>query len=206
MGIRDDQPILRDILQKSIDAIPNGLKESTYCKWFPPLYQQAIDYTLVWRISILSLFIILIFIYWMYRLKKEIKKRNLIEDRLKRNKEWLSCSLRSANIGAWDWDITARVITGNSVFAKLLDLNEEEVSIGMEQFKKEFIHKDDLQTVLKHQDDCFSSSDEFCKITFRLISKKGIVKTVESNSRIFKYDAYNNPTRMIGFIKENERR
>jgi ABC-type amino acid transport substrate-binding protein len=116
MGIRDDQPILRDILQKSIDAIPNGLKESTYCKWFPPLYQRAIDYTLVWRISILSLFIILIFIYWMYRLKKEIKKRNLIEDRLKRNKEWLSCSLRSANIGAWDWDITARVITGNSVF------------------------------------------------------------------------------------------
>jgi hypothetical protein len=87
-----------------------------------------------------------------------------------------------------------------------LDFNEEEVSIGMEQFKKEFIHKDDLSAILKHQEDCFSSTDEFCKTTFRLISKKGIVKTVESNSRIFKYDAYNNPTRMIGFIKENERR
>jgi ABC-type amino acid transport substrate-binding protein len=206
MGVRDDQPILRDILQKGIDAVPNGLKESIYCKWFPPLYQQAIDYTLVWRISIFSFFIILIFIYWMYRLKSEIKKRKLTEEQLTRNKEWLSCSLKSANIGAWDWDITQRVITGNSVFAKLLDLDEEEVSINMEQFKKEFIHKDDLQSILKHQEDCFSSTDEFCKTTFRLITKQGRVKTVESSSRIFKYDAYNNPTRMIGFIKEIERR
>ncbi len=202
MGVRDDEPILRDILQKSIDAIPNGIKESIYCKWFPPLYQQAIDYTLVWKISIFSFFIILIFIYWMYRLKSEIKKRKLIEKRLTRNKEWLTCSLKSANIGAWDWDIIQRVITGNSVFAKILDLEEEEVSIQIDQFKKEFIHKDDLQTILKHQEDCFSSTDEFCKTTFRLITKKGILKTVESRSRIFKYDEYNNPTRMIGFIKE----
>lgn len=202
MGVRDDEPILRDILQKSIDAIPNNFKESIYCKWFPPLYKQAVDYTIVWRLLIFGFFIIMIFSYWMYRLKREIKKRKHIEECLKRNKEWLSCSLKSANIGAWDWDVTQKMITVNSVFAKILDFGEEEITINIDQFKKEFVHKDDLKSVLKHQDDCFSSTNEFCTITFRLISKQNVIKIVESRSRVFKLDSYNNPIRIIGFIKE----
>lgn len=204
MGARKDAPILRDILQKALNAIPNNLKEGIYCKWFPPLYKQAIDYTLVWQILGIGFVIILIFLYWTIRLKKEIKKRKLIEQMLQRNKEWLTCSLKSANIGAWDWDIINRTITGNSVFAKLLEIDEEEVFMSISKFKNEFIYKDDLEAILKHQEECFENNNEFCTLTFRIVSTSGKIKTIQSTSRIFKYDEYNNPIRMIGFIKEIE--
>ncbi|WP_331775052.1 transporter substrate-binding domain-containing protein [Sulfurospirillum sp. 1612] len=202
MGVRDDAPILRDILQKCIHAIPQEVKDNIYCQWFPPLFQKAVDYTLVWQISAFGAILIGIFLYWTYRLKKEIKKRKATENSLKRNREWLNCSLQSAKIGAWDWDIPQKTITGNSVFAALIECSNNEISMPIDQFQKEFIHQKDLPAVIQHIEECFNSTDEFCRIQFRIISQSGALKYVESRSRIFKYDRYNNPIRMIGFIKE----
>lgn len=202
MGIRNDIPILRDILKKSIVAISPITKDNIYCKWFPRVYKQVIDYSMVLKIMMLVGAILLLFIYWLYRLKQEIKTKIIIEKKLIRNKEWLNCSLNSANIGAWDWNIISGDITGNYIFANLLDIPEDEISITMEYFKKEFVHPEDLKILLKHQEDCFNKVVGFNTMQFRIVSKSNIVKQVESNSKVFQYDEYNNPIRIIGFIRE----
>lgn len=202
MGIRNDIPILRDILQKSIVAIPVNIKEKIYCKWFPRVYKQVIDYSTVWKILTLTGIVLFVFAYWLYRLKQEIKARISIEKKLIRNQEWLNCSLNSANIGAWDWNIISGYITGNAIFTNLLEVPEGEIPLKMERFKKEFVHPEDLKILLQHQEECFSHIDGFNTMQFRIISKYNSVKLIESNSKVFQYDEYNNPIRIIGFIKE----
>lgn len=202
MGIRSDEPILKDILQKSIDAIPHEVKDNIYCKWFPRVYKQIIDYSMIWKILILISCIMCIFAYWLHKLKQAIKARILIEKKLIRNQEWLNCSLNSANIGALDWNIVSGEITINSIFANLLDIPKDETSLSMENFKKEFVYPDDLKLLLKHQEECFSNIDGFNTTRFRLISKLGVIKLVESNNKVFQCDGYSNPIRIIGFIRE----
>lgn len=202
MGIRKDDPILRNIIQKSFDAIPKKTKDAIYYKWFPSQYNQAVDYTLVWKIAIISILIITIFSFWMYRLKKEIKRRKLIETRLKKNAKWLNKSLKKANIGAWSWDLRTNIITGNSVYANILGFEDKEIELHAKDFQEDFIHKEDLSLVLKELEDYFTDVVQTCSAQFRIHSKDGTIKKIESNGEIFQYDTYNNPSIMIGFIKE----
>ena len=202
MGIRKDDPVLKNIIQKSFNAIPKKTKDDIYYKWFPSQYNQAVDYTLVWKIAIFSALIIALFSFWMYRLKKEIKRRELVERQLKKNARWLNKSLKKANIGAWSWDLRTNIITGNSVYAKILGLEDEEIKLNAKDFQVDFIHKDDLSHVLKELEDYFTNVVKTCSAKFRIHTKDKTIKTIESNGEIFQYDIYNNPSIMIGFIKE----
>ncbi len=202
MGIRKDDPVLKNIIQKSFDAIPKKTKDEIYYKWFPSQYNQAIDYTLVWTILTFSVLIIAFFIFLMYKMKKEIKRGTLIEKQLKKNAKWLNRSLKKADIGAWSWDLRTNIITGNSVYAKILGLKDEEIKIVAKDLQKDFIHEEDLPYVLKELEDYFNNVVKTCSAEFRIHSKDGKIKTIESNGEIFQYDTYNNPAVMIGFIKE----
>ncbi|CZE47722.1 transporter substrate-binding domain-containing protein [Campylobacter geochelonis] len=196
------EPILRDILQKALDNIPSEIRQSIHCKWFPPAYQQATDYKLVWQVVCVGMLVLGVFGCWLYLLKKEIKKRISIEQDLNRNREWLNCSLNSAEIGAWDLDIISQTISGNSVFSGILGLEDSEILLSMERFKSDFIYKDDLAKFLSHLERCFEAKGEFCALEFRVVSSDKNTKKVEITSKVFKYDLYQNPIRMMGFMKE----
>lgn len=202
MGIKKDAPILKSIIQKSFNAIPKKIKNDIYYKWFPTDYKQSKDYSLIWEISIFASLLILFFVIWMYKLKKEINRRKLIEAQLKRNTKWLNSSLKTANIGAWSWDLRTNTITGNSVYASILGLSEEEIKIPANVFQKKFIHKEDRPYVMKELEDYFGKVVKSCSAKFRIHSKDGKTKMIESNGEIFQYDSFNNPAIMIGFIKE----
>lgn len=202
MGTKKDDLILQSIIQKSFNAIPKKVKDDIYYKWFPLDYKQATDYSLIWEIAIVSSLIIIFFALWMYKLKKEINRRVLIEKQLKKNTKWLNKSLKSACVGAWQWDLRTNMITGNSVYASILGLSDEEIKIPAKEFQKEFIHEDDLPYVLKELEDYFGKVVKSCSAQFRIHAKDGKTKIIESTGEIFQYDSFNNPSIMIGFIKE----
>ena len=202
MGIQKDNIILQNILQKAMDAIPQKTKDEIYNKWFPISYSQSPDYSFVIKISIFATLLIFVFIIWMLQLKKEISKRVFIEKQLNKNVKWLNSSLRKADIGAWNWDLRTNTITGNSVYAKILGLTDEEVKIPAKEFQMNFIHKDDLPLVLKELEDYFGNVITTCSAQFRIHAKDGKLKTIESRGEIFQYDTYKNPTILFGFIKE----
>lgn len=202
MGIQKDNIILQNILQKGMEAIPQKTKDEIYNKWFPVSYSQSTDYSLLIEIAIFAVVIFSLFVFWMMRLKKEIAKRVFIEKQLKKNIKWLNSSLTKADIGAWHWDLRTNIITGNSVYAKILGLNDEEIKISAKEFQVNFIHKDDLYLVLKELEDYFGNVITTCSAQFRIHTKDGKLKTIESRGEIFQYDTYKNPTILFGFIKE----
>lgn len=201
-GASKNNPVLQRIIQKGLDSISQNRKMKIYNKWFPIKYKEAYDYTPIIYISITALIIILIFIFWMIKLKKEIKKRVLIEKQLNRNIKWLNNSLKSANIGAWYWDLRTNTIIGNSVYGKILGIDADKINISANEFQKEFVYKEDLPILLKKLEDYFAKTITTCSVQFRINSKDGKSKKVESKGKIFKYDSFNNPLVLFGFLKE----
>jgi len=201
MGVKKNIPILRDILQKAFDTIPYKTKQDIYNKWFPIKYNQSTNYDLIITIALISTFIIVLFSLWMYKLKKEINRSKLIEHQLQKNAKWLNNSLKKANVGAWYWDLRTGTITGNSVYAKILGIDEEEVEIKARDFQKDFIEKDDLPMVMQELEDYFNKVVTTCSAEFRIHTKDGKTKMIRSNGEIFQYDSFNNPKVLFGFIK-----
>lgn len=202
MATRKNEPILTSILQKSFDAIPKEVKKEIYYKGFPLNYNPSTNNFKIWQIVGSLIIFMVLFFFGLYKILKEIRKRELIEKQLRKNAQWLNKSLQTANIGAWKWDLRVNVITGNSVYASILGLEIKEIEISAREFQKNFIHKDDLPFVLKELEQYLSNKVEFCSAQFRIYAKDGTLKTIESNGEIFEYDTYNNPAIMIGFIKE----
>lgn len=88
------------------------------------------------------------------------------------------------------------------VYARILGFEEQEIKLDAKDFHKNFIHPDDLKDVLLALEDYFNKKKRDCSATFRIYTKDGKLKKVESKGEIFQYDAFNNPLVIFGFIVE----
>jgi len=86
---RNDEPILNEILEKALLSIDNGTRALLMNKWNNIQYQLKADYRLVAQITVLSIILLSIFIYWNVKLKEEIKNKELAQRELKKSKSLL---------------------------------------------------------------------------------------------------------------------
>jgi len=83
--IRDDYIPLLTAINKAIDTISLSEKEKIYSKWIHVKYQNGFSTEQVLTAaSVIGTIITLLFIYWIIRLKKEIKKRHQLEEELRK--------------------------------------------------------------------------------------------------------------------------
>ncbi len=80
MAVRDDWPLFAGILQKGFDAISKSERDTIYQRWMSLKEQKQFDYTRIWRLGALALFLIVIVIAWNRLLAKEIKQRKAAEE------------------------------------------------------------------------------------------------------------------------------
>ncbi len=79
LAVVKDELILSNILQKVLDQIPPEIHKSILNKWLSVKYEQAADYSLVIKISILAIILLIFVIYWNRKIslaKKIIEKQN----------------------------------------------------------------------------------------------------------------------------------
>ncbi|MEA3352652.1 MAG: transporter substrate-binding domain-containing protein, partial [Campylobacterota bacterium] len=88
--IRDDYKMLRDILNKAIDAITVEDRNQIYRGWITGKKVSEFDYMLFYELFISVLIIIGIILWWNNKLHKEIQKRIETEKILQKQKEKLS--------------------------------------------------------------------------------------------------------------------
>ena len=83
IAVRNDDKLLLSILQKAIDKIDENTKRKILNKWIAIRYEQKVDYSLVWKVLIISLFILLLVLYWIRKLSilnKELKKAKTVAE------------------------------------------------------------------------------------------------------------------------------
>jgi len=82
-----EDPVLYSIMNKAIDVISDSEKQNINKKWIDISVKKAQDYTLLYQIATLLIFVIVGTLYWNHRLSMEIKRRKVIEAELKQAKD-----------------------------------------------------------------------------------------------------------------------
>ncbi len=80
MGTRKDNTVLLNILGKTLASISPQERNTINSRWTSITYEHAMDYSLIWKISVGVLFIFTLVLYWNRRLKKEITERKRAEE------------------------------------------------------------------------------------------------------------------------------
>ena len=75
IAVRDDRPELLSILNKSLKNISQNDHKEIYNKWSSTQLIEKIDYSLVWKIGLVILILLVIIVYWNYKLKMLVNER-----------------------------------------------------------------------------------------------------------------------------------
>ncbi len=82
MAVKKDFKVFAGILQKFFHFLPETEKNRVYQKWISIKYQHEPDYTTVLKILVPVLILLLLFMYWVTRLRREISHRKRVEEEL----------------------------------------------------------------------------------------------------------------------------
>ncbi|NOQ79106.1 MAG: transporter substrate-binding domain-containing protein [Gammaproteobacteria bacterium] len=75
LGARSDWPELVTILQKALDSISLKEKNAILQKWISIDLEKPYDYSLLWKAVVITVVILLVFLYWNLTLKKKVHER-----------------------------------------------------------------------------------------------------------------------------------
>ena len=150
IGVRTDEPILFSILNKAVASIETVKQEDIFAEWIDEKYKKVIDYSLIWKILSISLIIILVTLFWNRRLKKEIKKREVIEKNLQETTDSHIDFIADLPIGVVSSDLTGKEDSYcNETFSQMFGWNFEDIDTVDKWFDKAYPDKQYRAKVIK---------------------------------------------------------
>lgn len=141
---RIDWPILNQILEKSLYSLSDQEREKIHRQWLYPEKSQGIDPDLVVKYAIVAFVILLIglfffAVYWIRRLKDEVRVRLNAESALRASEERFDLAIRGTSDGIWDWNLDTNQVYFSPRVLEILggassNINRTEgiVQLGME--------------------------------------------------------------------------
>ena len=127
--------------------------------------------------------------------------RHALDRRLKQSEERLALALWGADLGLWDWDVRADMITCNGPWAELLGCQPGELQLSYREWEQH-IHPRDLPAVqdalrahLDHRMPCYKSE-------YRLRQKNEDWIWILSRGRVIERDPQGQPTRICGIVMD----
>lgn len=82
MAVRADEPLLANILQQGLDAIPTSERAAIYNDWSSVRYSHAMDLRLLWQVLVGGAILLAVVGWWNRRLVREVERRRLAETAL----------------------------------------------------------------------------------------------------------------------------
>ncbi len=77
IGVHKDQAVLAGLIQKALDAIPEGKRVEIFNRWVAVSYEREFDYTPIWRLLIPIVILIILLFIWSGQLKRMVNKRTV---------------------------------------------------------------------------------------------------------------------------------
>lgn len=80
LGVQKELPVLHSILNKAINEISYEQQQQILDGWIKDKFNKEIDYSLVIKVISVSLFLIIVFVFWNQKLLREINLRKKVEE------------------------------------------------------------------------------------------------------------------------------
>jgi len=121
MGIRNDWPELRSIINKALNSMPEEKKSGIISRWTPIRFEHGIRSSDIvkWVLGVsgAALVIVLIFVSWNRTLHRAVRERTAaVVDR----EESLKEAQQLARIGSWSWDVETDVVKWSKTMRELV--------------------------------------------------------------------------------------
>ena len=201
IATRNDEPLLRSIMQKALNSIPEKEKREIYNRWITIQFEQSINFVLFYEVIAIALFIFLLILYWNRKLAKEVAQRKIIEKTLQESTNRLALTLDVTHLGSWDFDIATGHVTVNDAWEKMLGHTPHSREITFDVFMQ-IVHPDDLDRVVTHIQDHLRDTTIPYAVELRLKMADGNYKWIFSSGKVIERDANGEPKRMLGIHQD----
>ena len=157
IAVRKDWPEFVELLNETLLTIPTEQKRSFYDQWINVKTEQEFDWTRLWQIVSVVIFIALLIVYFISRtnrkLRVEVDERKRIEKNLVDIKWELQNIFDNAQVGIMLLRQGEKIERCNDCLATLLDFNTPQDILGLEA-KNLFVnmkHYQDFKCQIKNQ-------------------------------------------------------
>jgi PAS domain S-box-containing protein len=151
-AVRKDWPQLVNILNKSLESLPDSKRAEIHNRWISVRFERGIDWTpisqLVGAIVLVSGFIFIIIIRWNRALSKEVTERKRAEEAIRESQERFNTILKTTNQGFWLVDNNTIALDVNDAMCEILDRTKEEI-IGRKIY--DFLDEENREKVRKQE-------------------------------------------------------
>ena len=134
---------------------------------------------------------------------RDITERKRAEAELRESRERLDFVLRSANVGAWDWDIPAGVGVWDETVVALYGMAPGVLRGPWESFDPH-VHPDDFEALQAAIGDCLETGAPY-EAEFRVVRADGAAAYIAERGRVTR-DAAGRPVRMTGVSWDTSQR
>lgn len=212
MAASIDEPVLRTILQKGVDAITDAERQEIRNRWINASSRSIFSDWKFWAVVGGVLFITLIIAIWNRTLKHQVnlrmkaeQKLQIINAELTRQahefidiSESLNKAQELAHLGNWAWDIKANILWWSDEIYRIFGLKPQEFKANYEDFLLR-VHPDDRDMVQEAVNHTLAHQVNY-KIIHRLIRMDGIERRVLEEGYVEYEDG--KPAKMHGTVQD----
>ncbi|PMB43336.1 histidine kinase [Fischerella thermalis CCMEE 5205] len=128
-------------------------------------------------------------------------QRKQVEAAHRQSEERLQLALEASDLGLWDWNIKTGKVYRDWRWKKMLGYEAHEITDDSYAFG-ELVHPDDAPVIKSELDAYLRGESPVYEVEFRLRSKSGEWKWIQSCAQVFERDESGEPLRMTGTHKD----
>ena len=196
IATRNDEPLLKSILDKAILTVPKKEKQEIFNKWLSIVYEKSYFSSMI-SILVISFFIIIFVLLINRKLNSEIRKR-------KEAKKLLNLTISSAKLGTWSWNPKTNKNETNDIWAQIIGYKKDDIKDLSDFFT--LIHSEDIPLINEEFKKHENREKLQYEVEFRMLCKDGNYKWIYSNGSIVKRDKDDKPTLVVGIHQDIDQR
>lgn len=148
----------------------------------------------IYLVSILSLLLIPVMIFYLYKLLIKRRSKNL--EVLKHSEERLGLAIKFSGMGIWDWRIKEKILIWNENTEAIFDYPPGAFTHPFTDFE-ERLHPEDKDAVANTLQEAINNNSEF-RSEYRIVTSKGTKWIISLGKAV--YDDNNSACRMVGIV------
>ena len=128
---------------------------------------------------------------------RDVTKQRRVEADLRKSEERLELTVKSAELGLWDWDIQSGVVHFNKRWTQMIGYELDEIEHHLRAWER-LVHPDDRDRVTQEMKKHLEGKTSFYETEHRLLSKSGEWIWVLDKGKVVEWDKEGRPLRATG--------